>query len=122
MGNYSEVAIKCEKKAYEMLKETCCKVDCMPDKIYKDGENYILHWDWIEWYEHYKKISAVESVLNKLDKLQDPDSCESTGYGYKFMRIRESCNDIETRGNDFEIELYITQKIDIPNGLDEITV
>lgn len=27
-----------------------------------------------------------------------------------------------TRGNDFEIELYITQKIDIPNGLDEITV
>lgn len=48
MGYRSEVAIKCEEKAYEMLKETCYKENIMPDKIFKDGDKYILYWDWIK--------------------------------------------------------------------------
>lgn len=31
MGYRSEVAIKCEEKAYEMLKETCHNMDIMPE-------------------------------------------------------------------------------------------
>lgn len=45
MGYRSEVAIKCEEKAYEILKETCRKFDIMPDKIFKDEDEYILYWD-----------------------------------------------------------------------------
>lgn len=42
MGYRSEVAIKCEEKAYEKLMETCHNVNFMPDEIFKDEEDYIL--------------------------------------------------------------------------------
>ena len=65
MGYRSEVAIKCEEKAYEMLKETCHDADIMPDKIFKDGDEYILYWDWIKWYEDYEDVSAIVKTLEK---------------------------------------------------------
>ena len=122
MGYRSEVAIKCEEKAFEMLKETCKRVDCVPDKIYKDGEQFILYWDWIKWYESYEDVSAIISTMDKLDELQDPNNYDETGYGYRFMRLGENDDDVETRGNDWNIELWMIRKIDIPDDLEEVIV
>ena len=120
MGYRSEVAIKCEEKAYEMLKETCHDADIMPDKIFKDGDEYILYWDWIKWYEDYEDVSAIVKTLDKLDELQDPNDYETTGYGYRFMRLGEDDEDTETRVNDLDIELCMIRRIDIPDWLEEI--
>ena len=120
MGYRSEVAIKCEEKAYGMLKEACHNMDIMPDKIFEDGDEYILYWDWIKWYEDYEEIAAIVKTLDKLDELQNSNNNETTGYGYRFMRLGENDADTETRGNDCDIELWIIRRIDIPDGLEEI--
>ena len=58
--------------------------------------------------------------MDELDELQDPNNGEDTGYGYRFMRLGEDDNDIETRQNSWDIDLCMTRKIDIPEGLEEI--
>jgi len=120
MGYRSEVAIKCEEKAFEMLRETYKRVDCVPDNVYKDGEHYILYWDWVKWYESYEDVGAIESAMDKLDELQNPNDKTDTGYGYRFMRLGENDDDVETRENDWDIELWMIRKIDIPEGLEEV--
>ena len=122
MGYISEVAIKCEEKAFEMFKKVCKEVNYLPDKIYKDGNEYILYWGGIKWYEGYEDIQAIISVMNKLDELQDPNNYNETGYGYSFMRLGEDNDDIETRENDWDIELYMIRQIDIPHDLKEINI
>lgn len=105
-----------------MLKRTCHDASIIPDKIFKDGDEYILYWEWINWYEYYENVSAIIKTLDKLDELQDPNNYEDTGYGYRFVRIGEDNNDIETRENDWDIELHLIRKIDIPDGLEEETL
>lgn len=117
----SEVAIKCEEKAFEMLKKVYEDKNCLPDKVYKDEDCFIIHWNWIKWCDYiYEDIAAIAGVLDELDKLQKPDNHEDTGYGYKFMRLGESDDDVETRKNDYDIELWMIRKIDIPEGLEEV--
>ena len=115
MGYRSEVAIKCEEKAYEMLRETCNQVRLIPDAIYKDEEYFIFYWDWIKWYDTYYEIIAIENTMSKLDDLGN-----EPGYGYRFMRLGEDDTDVETRQNNYDIELWMIRKIDIPEGLEEI--
>lgn len=118
MGYRSEVAIKCEEKAYELFKQVFTEKELYiaPDKIYKDGDNYILYWDWIKWYEEYKGVKAIEDVMIDLDDHGNKDG----GYGYKFMRLGEDDEDTETSSNDWDIELWMIRKIDIPDGLEEV--
>ena len=115
MGYRSEVAIKCEEKAFKMLKETYDRVNFAPHKVYKDEDCFILYWDWVKWFDCYDDVSAIEDVMSKLDQLDDTE-----GYGYRFMRLGENDDDIETRENDYNIELWMIRKIDIPEGLEEI--
>ena len=122
MGYRSEVAIKCEENAFEMFKEVCRKVNYLPDKIYKEGNEYILYWDWTKWYESYEHVSAIISTMNKLDELQKPNIYDETGYGYRFMRLGEDDVDVETRQNDWGMELWLMRKIDIPDGLEEVII
>ena len=112
--NYSEVAIKCKDKAYDMIKNVCQKVDLSPDKIYKDYNEYILHWNHIKWFSEYDDIAAIENVLVQLDEMDVED------YGYKFIRLDEE-NDIDpqVKTNDNNIELYISRRIDVPDELEE---
>lgn len=120
MSYRSEVAIKCEEEAYKMLKKTCQKMDIMPNKIFKDGDEYILHWDCIKWHEDCEDVSAIIKTLDKLDELQDPDDYKTTGYGYKFIRLCEEDEDVKIRRNDWNIELCMICRIDIPDWLEEI--
>ena len=120
MGYRSEVAIKCKEKAFDMLIDTCKETGLMPDTVYKDCDDFLLYWDWIKWYNDYNDVAAIENTLDKLDELHDHDDDQETGYGYKFMRIGEDDGDVETRENDWDIELWMVRKIDIPDGLEII--
>lgn len=123
MGYRSEVAIKCEGKAFEMFKKAFQDgVSCiLPDKIFKDGDEYILYWDWVKWYEDYEDVRIILSVMDELDTLQNPND-DNTGYGYKFLRIGEDNDDVETRENSWDIELWMIRKINIPDDLEEVKV
>lgn len=72
MGYRSEVAIKCEEKAYEKLMETCHNVNFMPDEIFKDEEDYILRWDWVKWYHDYYYVMAIERENDILVDCETP--------------------------------------------------
>lgn len=119
MGYYSEVTIRCEEKAFEMFKEAWKKAEMTPDKVLKtnDGtEDYIIQWQRVKWDTYYLDVAAINDVIKKLNELQDPSDAKDEGLGYKFMRVGENLGDIETDQNDWEIELYVIQCADIPDG------
>jgi hypothetical protein len=119
MGYYSEVTIRCEEKAFEMFKEAWKKAEMTPDKVLKtnDGtEDYIIQWQRVKWDTYYLDVAAINDVIKKLNELQDPSDTKDEGLGYKFMRVGENLGDIETDQNDWEIELYVIQCADIPDG------
>lgn len=119
MGYYSEVTIRCEEKAFEMFKEAWRKAEMTPDKVLKTNDgtgNYIIQWDMVRWDTDYPEVAAINDVIKKLNELQDPSDTKDEGLGYKFMRVGENLGDIETEQNDWEIELYVIQCADIPDG------
>lgn len=119
MGYYSEVTIRCEEKAFEMFKEAWEKTEMIPDKVLKTNDNtgdYIIQWEMVRWDTDYPEVAAINDVIKKLNELQDPSDTKDEGLGYKFMRVGENLGDIETDQNDWEIELYVIQCADIPDG------
>lgn len=119
MGYYSEVTIRCEEKAFEMFKEAWKKAAMTPDKVLKTNDgtgDYIIQWDMVRWDTDYPEVAAINDVIKKLNELQDPSDTKDEELGYKFMRVGENLGDIETEQNDGEIELYVIQCADIPDG------
>lgn len=119
MAYYSEVTIRCEEKAFEMFKEAWKKAEMTPDKVLKTNDgtgDYIIQWDMVRWGTDYPEVAAINDVIKKLNELQDPSDTKDEGLGYKFMRVGENLGDIETEQNDWEIELYVIQCADIPDG------
>lgn len=119
MAYYSEVTIRCEEKAFEMFKEAWKKAEMTPDKVLKTNDgtgDYIIQWDMVRWDTDYPEVAAINNVIKKLNELQDPSDTKDEGLGYKFLRIGENIGDIETNQNDWEIELYVIQCADIPDG------
>lgn len=115
MGKISEVAIKCQEKSYEKLMETCKKLEYLPDKIYKDDDQYILYWESVKWFDWLEEPKAIENVLSDLDNL-----CDEPGYGYKFIRIGEETDDEEFMTNNNDIILWSIHRIDISDDLEVI--
>lgn len=88
MGYRSEVAIAIQEKDFEKLKahpvvagngsaETIMELLLYADKILKDDDVIIIHWDWIKWYKDFESVSMV---MNFLDDCAD---------GYAFVEIGE---------------------------------
>ena len=73
MGYRSEVAIKCEDKAYEMFMNALKNVDAEPDEIFKYEEDgiteYLLKWNWAE----YEDVKAVTGVMDALDEYDESE-------------------------------------------------
>lgn len=120
MGYRSEVAIKCEQKAYEKFKEvfTDGEMYIHPDKIFYDCElkEYTLYWDWIKWYEDFEGVSAIVKLMDTLDE----EHVEGDELAYKMLRLGEDDDDIESRRNDWSIELWMVRKIDLDDCGEEI--
>lgn len=90
-----------------------------PDKVLKINDNtgdYIIQWQRVKWDTYYLDVAAINDAIKKLNELQDPSDTKDEGLGYKFMRVGENLGDIETEQNDWEIELYVIQCADIPDG------
>ncbi len=116
MGYRSDVAVKCEEKAYELFKKAIADGGCEPDEIFKEGDYFIIHWEWTKWYEDEDDVYAIMDVIYQLDV----NFSDTPGFGYKYIRIGEDSEDVESSTNNYNIELYITRKIDIPENLERI--
>lgn len=114
MGYRSDVAIKCEDKAYKMIMDAAMAHDIKPDASFQiDKYTYFIEWEWVKWYYSYKDVAAIESVLDYLDSKMDIDENDFEGHSYTFARIGEDSEDTEIRTNCCnDIGLYITRSFD----------
>jgi hypothetical protein len=102
MGYRSEVAIAMRKEDYELLKEfdkenkNLIELLEMADKKEYNGA-ISLKWEWLKWYPEFSEVQAIEEFLCKLSDEDKP---------YKFIRIGEEYDDIETENNWGDEEKY----------------
>lgn len=116
MGYRSDVAIKCESKAFEILKKEIKKGIISPHKIYQDEFGYtLLYWEWMKWYEDDPEVQKVTEIMCDLNHF-----VETEGYGYVFVRLGEEYDDVSIERNSWDIELPLIHKIDISGNLREL--
>tara|TARA_R100000008_G_C3572279_1_gene162964 strand:- start:5 stop:364 length:360 start_codon:yes stop_codon:yes gene_type:complete len=106
MGYISEVALVTTQKAYSRLmaavacnpEATRLVVEAIENENYGGAEgnyNVLFHWDWIKWYVDNDQIRLIEDWMDKED--DDVDCYDDVEY--QFVRIGESNDDAEERGN-----------------------
>lgn len=115
MGYYSDVGIKCRKKAFEMFREAWNEHNIHPDTVLIDKEHseYLIAWNCVKWYGKFKDVSAITDVMDRLDDMPDADIEAKDGYGYTFARIGDDVCDVEERTNNYEVELWVLRELDI---------
>ena len=113
MGYRSDVGIMCQPKAYEMFKKEF-NVIC-PHKVLQRGDYHLLIWDWVMWYSEFDDVAKANEIMAELNDRDHED-----GYGYKFLRIGEEDTDVDSRTNNYEVELWMRREIDIPRDFEEI--
>tara|TARA_Y100000592_G_scaffold88800_1_gene145085 strand:- start:4840 stop:5199 length:360 start_codon:yes stop_codon:yes gene_type:complete len=106
MGYISEVAIVASKDAYSRLmaclagsiEATKHALEAITDENYggTDEGNLLFRWEWIKWYDTTELVKRVEDWMNKEDSRHWLASDETE---YQFIRIGESVDDCEERGN-----------------------
>ena len=109
MGYYSDVALAVRRKDFNrMLLQA--KKEPEPDgllrflttypSVYSDGEQdesvIVLYWSCIKWYEGFRDVDYINAWMNGN---YDP------GFGYAFIRIGESADDVEQRNGDTDYDL-----------------
>ena len=115
MGYYSEVALVTSKDAYSRLLAAVAKypeatrfvIEAIENNNYgvEEDENRLFHWCAVKWYAgHSKTIDAIESWMDEEDD-HNYDDVE-----YQFLRLGESIDDAEERGN-FNYGLEISRTI-----------
>ena len=106
MGYRSEVALVTSKKGYSRLmaavacnpEATRLVIEGIENENYggaEDSYNILFYWDWIKWYEDSDNIRLIEDWMN--DEDGDADCYDDVEY--QFIRIGESSDDAEERGN-----------------------
>ena len=115
MGYYSDVGIKCRKKAFEMFREAWNEHNIHPDVVLIDKERneYLIAWSCVKWYDKFEDVSAITEVMDRLDNMSDANIVAKDGYGYAFTRIGEESADIDSRTNNYEVELWVRRELDI---------
>ena len=102
MGYRSEVALVTSKKGYSRLmaavacnpEATRLVVEGIESENYVEQGNVLFHWDWIKWYADSDQIRLIEDWMNVEEYDKDYDDVE-----FQFIRIGESNDDAEERGN-----------------------
>ena len=66
--------------------------------------SFFFEWEGIKWYDNYEPIRAIEDFMSWACDKHTIDGEEIDGdEHYRFVRIGEEYDDIETRGWGFEI-------------------
>ena len=123
MGYRSDVGIALEEKAYAMLAPVLFETDELPDKVLynKETKTALLLFDWRNWNKYWvESVKKIEAVLDKLDEIDFTG--ETDGFGYKMIRLGEEDNDIESRDNCHNVELYYRREIDTDGYKEEKNV
>ena len=114
MGYRSDVGIMCQPKAYEMFKKEFNVIS--PHKVLQRDDYHLIIWEWVKWYDEFDDVAKVNEIMAELNDRDHED-----GYGYKFLRIGEEDTDVESRTNNYEVELWMRREIDIPRDFEEIS-
>ena len=85
-----------------------CTQECDELNTDYDGEgNWMMRWSSIKWYESYPEIAMLSSFIEALNcddlsefgvKALDDHTGEEYAELYKFIRIGEELDDMESRG------------------------
>ena len=115
MGYYSEVALVASKNAYSRLLAAVAKypeatkfvIDAIENDKYghEPDENRLFHWPYVKWYQGHSRI--IDAIQDWMDS-EDGNPCDEE---YQFLRLGESVDDAEERGN-YDYGLAISRKID----------
>ena len=78
------------------------------DNMHRDFQDekgsFFFEWQGIKWYDSYEPIQALEDFMSWAQDHHTIDGKEIDGEDfYRFVRIGEDYDDIETRGWGFEI-------------------
>ena len=117
MGYRSEVVLAIDAKLVPALMamfakcestQRLCTQECDELNTDYDGEgNWMMRWSSIKWYESYPEIAMLSSFIEALNcddlsefgvKALDDHTGEEYAELYKFIRIGEELDDMESRG------------------------
>ena len=77
-----------------------CFGDAEPQRDFQGEKGSLFfEWDSIKWYEGYEEVQAIEDFINWAEDKLEIDGKEH----FRFVRIGEEYDDIETRGWGFDI-------------------
>ena len=66
--------------------------------------SFFFEWEGIKWYDNYEPIRAITDFMDwAQDRLKIGDNEFDGEEHYRFVRIGEDTDDIETRGWGFDI-------------------
>ena len=85
---------------------TMCFGDAYKQERDFQGEkgSLFFEWDYIKWYDSFEEVQAIEDFLNWAEDKLKIDGKEIDGdEHFRFVRIGEEYDDIETRGWGFDI-------------------
>jgi len=74
------------------------------DYTYRDNDgNSYYSWEEIKWYVNYDDVDELNTFLLDLDDDQ-----------YGFIRVGEDSDDVETGGNYWDFDMYVSTVINSP--------
>ena len=131
MGYRSDVILAVDKKLMgkfmaHISQEGGAKNLCFAEvdevvENYQESGNFLFRWCSIKWYEGYPEIDCLNDFMDECDGLEvEITSTTSPADGtlytrtvmgdeyYRFVRVGEEAEDIEQRGDGFEIYTRIS--------------
>jgi hypothetical protein len=82
-------------------------------KDYQGEGNMLIRWSSIKWYENYEDINAIQAFINDPSDF-GPETVGDEGTAvwdcFKFVRIGEEPDDIQTEGGGF-YDIYVERSI-----------
>lgn len=126
MAMRSAVTIQIQEKGYEMIRKAMADYSRInhwnfePDRIYRNGDDYILQWDSIRWYSDYDDVFVIKNVLNELKGKKDSSGSVIDGYKFGLMEVSEdNQSDVDSNDSTYP-QIYVEAYVPIPDGFEKI--
>ena len=114
MGYRSQVVLAIAEPLIPQFMVTLAKCPAARPLCFGDAEHqrdfqgekgsFFFEWDSIKWYDSFQEVQAIEDFLNWAEDRHTIGDEEIDGDDhFRFVRIGEEYDDIETRGWGFEI-------------------
>ena len=111
MGKFLACVSQCESTKNLVFAQADEKIE-----NYNGDGNFLFRWDSVKWYDGYKEVDCISNFMDEADGMVvDTITFESPAGGpehtrdamgdeyYRFVRVGEESDDIEDRGEGFEI-------------------